>query len=67
VELGEPVLCDRRLFIPKRRIGLQDHIVETGIAVAAIDGGNYYWHARRSESTGDDDISPDTPPRFEAG
>lgn len=23
---------------------------------------NYYWHARRSESTGDGDISPDTPP-----
>jgi len=41
---------------------LQRHIVETGLAVAAIDGGNYYWHARRSESTGDDDISPDTPP-----
>ena len=41
---------------------LQDHIVDTGLAVAAIDGGNYYWHARRSESTGDDDISPDTPP-----
>lgn len=41
---------------------LQDHIVETGVAVAAIDGGNYYWHARRSESTGADDISPDTPP-----
>jgi poly(3-hydroxybutyrate) depolymerase len=41
---------------------LHDHIVETGLAVAAVDGGNYYWHARRSESTGDDDISPDTPP-----
>jgi poly(3-hydroxybutyrate) depolymerase len=41
---------------------LQDHILETGLAVAAVDGGNYYWHARRSESTGDDDISPDTPP-----
>ena len=34
----------------------------TGLAVASIDGGNYYWHARRSESTGADNISPDTPP-----
>jgi poly(3-hydroxybutyrate) depolymerase len=41
---------------------LQDHIVETDLAVAAIDGGDYYWHARRSESTGADNISPDTPP-----
>jgi poly(3-hydroxybutyrate) depolymerase len=41
---------------------VQRFIVATGLAVAAIDGGNYYWHARRSESTGDDDINPDTPP-----
>jgi S-formylglutathione hydrolase FrmB len=40
----------------------QRYIRSTGLAVASIDGGNYYWHARRSESTGDDDISPDTPP-----
>jgi enterochelin esterase-like enzyme len=44
------------------QLRLQDHIAETGLAVAAIDGGNYYWHARRSESTGDDDLSTDTPP-----
>lgn len=43
-------------------VGLQRFIVSTGLAVASIDGGNYYWHARRSESTGDDDISPETPP-----
>jgi poly(3-hydroxybutyrate) depolymerase len=43
-------------------LGAQRYIASTGLAVAAIDGGNYYWHARRSESTGDDDISPDTPP-----
>lgn len=41
---------------------VQRFIVSTGLAVAAIDGGNYYWHARRSESTGDDAISPNTPP-----
>jgi poly(3-hydroxybutyrate) depolymerase len=40
----------------------QRYIVSTGLAVAAIDGGNYYWHARRSESTGDDGINSDTPP-----
>lgn len=43
-------------------IRLQDHILETGLAVAAIDGGDYYWHARRSESTGANGISPNTPP-----
>jgi poly(3-hydroxybutyrate) depolymerase len=43
-------------------LGAQRYVATTGLAVAAIDGGNYYWHARRSESTGDDDISPDTPP-----
>lgn len=41
---------------------VQRFIETTGLAVAAIDGANYYWHARRSESTGADDISPDTPP-----
>lgn len=43
-------------------LDVQRYIVATGLAVASIDGGNYYWHARRSESTGDDEISPDTPP-----
>jgi poly(3-hydroxybutyrate) depolymerase len=43
-------------------LDVQRYIVSTGLAVASIDGGNYYWHARRSESTGADDISPDTPP-----
>lgn len=43
-------------------LGAQRYIPSTGVAVAAIDGGNYYWHARRSESTGADDVSPDTPP-----
>ncbi|MDX6296230.1 MAG: hypothetical protein QOI51_87 [Nocardioidaceae bacterium] len=44
------------------KVQLQRYIVSTGLAVAAIDGGNYYWHARRSESTGTNGISPDTPP-----
>ena len=44
------------------KVQLQRFIVATGLAVASIDGGNYYWHARRSESTGADNISPDTPP-----
>ncbi len=44
------------------QLGLQRFIASTGLAVASIDGGNYYWHARRSESTGDDDISSATPP-----
>lgn len=43
-------------------LDVQRHILSTGLAVAAVDGGNYYWHARRSESTGDDSISSDTPP-----
>lgn len=41
---------------------VQRYVDELGIAVAAIDGGNYYWHRRDSLSTGDDAISPDTPP-----
>lgn len=43
-------------------LDVQRHFLSTGLAVAAVDGGNYYWHARRSESTGDGSISSDTPP-----
>lgn len=28
-------------------VGIGDHVVRTGLAVATIDGGNSYWHARR--------------------
>lgn len=27
---------------------LQDHVTRTGLAVASVDGGDLYWHARRS-------------------
>ena len=27
---------------------LQDHVVRTGLAVASVDGGNHWWHPRRS-------------------
>lgn len=27
---------------------LQDHVARTGLAVASIDGGNHWWHPRRS-------------------
>jgi enterochelin esterase-like enzyme len=27
---------------------LDDHVASTGVSVAAVDGGDYYWHARRS-------------------
>ena len=27
---------------------VERHIVPTGLAVATVDGGNFYWHARRS-------------------
>ncbi|MEP7034719.1 MAG: alpha/beta hydrolase-fold protein [Dermatophilaceae bacterium] len=27
---------------------VERHIVQTGLAVATVDGGDYYWHARRS-------------------
>lgn len=31
-----------------RIVRLDDHVQATGLAVAAVDGGDYYWHARRS-------------------
>ncbi len=40
----------------------QRYILQTGLAVAAVDGGDYYWHARRSESTGYNGISSNPPP-----
>ena len=27
---------------------IQRHVVSTGLAVASVDGGDFYWHARRS-------------------
>ncbi|HEV7173433.1 alpha/beta hydrolase-fold protein [Pedococcus sp.] len=27
---------------------LDDHVVSTGLSVASVDGGGYYWHARRA-------------------
>jgi pimeloyl-ACP methyl ester carboxylesterase len=30
-----------------RIVQLDDHVERTGLAVAAVDGGDYYWHARR--------------------
>ena len=29
-------------------LGLERHVTATGLAVATIDGGDFYWHARRS-------------------
>ncbi len=29
-------------------LGLQDHVTRTGLAVASVDGGDHYWHRRRS-------------------
>jgi pimeloyl-ACP methyl ester carboxylesterase len=31
-----------------KRAHLDRYVVGTGLAVASVDGGNYYWHARRS-------------------
>ncbi|KRE54964.1 alpha/beta hydrolase family protein [Phycicoccus sp. Soil748] len=31
-----------------RIVGLDEHVQDTGLAVAAVDGGDYYWHARRA-------------------
>jgi pimeloyl-ACP methyl ester carboxylesterase len=33
---------------PFGRAHVERYILRTGLAVASIDGGNYYWHARRS-------------------
>jgi len=30
-----------------RIVRLDDHVEATGLSVAAVDGGDYYWHARR--------------------
>jgi pimeloyl-ACP methyl ester carboxylesterase len=27
---------------------MEEHVVPTGLAVATVDGGDFYWHARRS-------------------
>lgn len=31
-----------------RIVHLDDHVQATGLAVASVDGGGYYWHARRT-------------------
>jgi len=33
---------------PFAGIGINLHILATGLAVASVDGGDFYWHARRS-------------------
>ena len=29
-------------------VGIARHVIPTGLAVATVDGGDFYWHARRS-------------------
>jgi S-formylglutathione hydrolase FrmB len=31
-----------------RVLHLQDHVHETGVGVASVDGGDFYWHRRRA-------------------
>ncbi|NYG06228.1 pimeloyl-ACP methyl ester carboxylesterase [Phycicoccus badiiscoriae] len=31
-----------------RMLNLQDHVASTRLTVASVDGGDYYWHARRA-------------------
>jgi pimeloyl-ACP methyl ester carboxylesterase len=33
---------------PFSSLHIQRHVARTGLAVAAVDGGSFYWHARRS-------------------
>lgn len=33
---------------PFNGLHIERHIVSTGLAVASVDGGDFYWHARRS-------------------
>jgi pimeloyl-ACP methyl ester carboxylesterase len=33
---------------PFNNAHIERHVVGTGLAVATVDGGNFYWHARRS-------------------
>lgn len=33
---------------PFNSVHLERHVAATGLAVAAVDGGDFYWHARRS-------------------
>jgi pimeloyl-ACP methyl ester carboxylesterase len=33
---------------PFDNVHIERHVASTGLAVATIDGGNFYWHARRS-------------------
>lgn len=33
---------------PFNSVHIERHIVSTGLAVASVDGGDFYWHARRS-------------------
>jgi S-formylglutathione hydrolase FrmB len=33
---------------PFADVQIEHHVVSTGLAVAAVDGGDFYWHARRS-------------------
>ena len=33
---------------PFNGVHIERHIVSTGLAVASVDGGDFYWHARRS-------------------
>jgi len=33
---------------PFNEVHIERHVVPTGLAVATVDGGDFYWHARRS-------------------
>jgi len=33
---------------PFNSVHIERHVVRTGLAVATVDGGDFYWHARRS-------------------
>ena len=33
---------------PFTSVHIERHVVSTGLAVATVDGGDFYWHARRS-------------------
>lgn len=33
---------------PFNGVHIERHVAQAGLAVATVDGGNFYWHARRS-------------------
>jgi pimeloyl-ACP methyl ester carboxylesterase len=43
---------------------LQDHVARTGLAVASVDGGDLYWHARRSGGDTGAMVTEDLLPRL---